>query len=463
MDESQAEIRELTRLVRELLARVSRLEKLAGVAGDVAGTREAAAGDLPPARLEVVPAHKAREETPHTSQSRPRGNLEARIGSHWLNRIGIAALLIGVSYFLKYAFESNWIGPAAQILIGIFVGVALVVWSEWFRIRSYQAFSYSLKAVGIGALYLSLWAAFQIYGLLAAGAALAAMVVVTAVTAGLALLENAEILAAFALAGGFATPVLLSTGHDHELQLLAYLALLDAATLVMLFSRAWRRLLALSFAGTTALYFAWYAEFYAPAHFTLTFAFVTLFFAIFVLATMIGQGNQAGRFPRILLVIAALNGVVYFLQSYLLLEAPARAWFAAVLAIVYLMLARKGSAQSQLRGVRLALAIGFITVAIALRLQEVWISVGWFVEAAVLMTAGFWRKSAFVRWLALGLIAATIAKVFAYDIWNLSRGYRIVSFVFLGVLLLAVSFAYQRDWLKLSRAGPPPRRTSVEM
>jgi uncharacterized membrane protein len=125
------------------------------------------------------------------------------------------------------------------------------------------------------------------------------------------------------------------------------------------------------------------------------------------------------------------------------------------------LLAGQGRTQARLQGTHLALAIGFITVAIALRLQEVWISVGWFVEAALLMAAGFWRKSAFVRWLALALIAATIAKVFAYDIWDLSRGYRIVSFVFLGVLLLAVSFAYQRDWLKLSRTGPP-RKSSAE-
>ena len=42
-------------------------------------------------------------------------DLESRIGSHWLNRIGIAALLIGVSYFLKFAFENNWIGPAGRV------------------------------------------------------------------------------------------------------------------------------------------------------------------------------------------------------------------------------------------------------------------------------------------------------------------------------------------------------------
>ena len=52
---------------------------------------------------------------------------------------------------------------------------------------------------------------------------------------------------------------------------------------------------------------------------------------------------------------------------------------------------------------------------------------------------------------------ATIRKLFAYDVWELERGYRIVSFIFLGVLLLAVSFAYQRDWLKFA-AGAAERK-----
>ncbi|HKW25765.1 MAG TPA: DUF2339 domain-containing protein [Terriglobales bacterium] len=457
MDESQAEIRELKRLVEELMARVSRLEERAGVDSGGPAAHQNEEHETRPARLELLPQPGASPRVPPTTR-----DLEARIGSHWLNRIGIAALLIGISYFLKYAFENNWIGPAAQILIGLTAGAAVVVWSEWFRIRGYQAFSYSLKAVGIGALYLSLWAAFQVYSLMPMSVAFAAMVVVTAVTVGLAVLQNAEILAAFALAGGFATPVLMSTGQNHAVALLFYLVVLDLATLVLVISRGWRRLLLLSLAGTVALYFAWYAEFYSAQQFGLTFVFATLFFAIFAMATIVGRG-QGSVSPRPVVIVAALNGVAYLLQVCLMLEnSTARAWFAAVLAIVYLLLARQGRTKAWLQGTHQALAIGFISVAIALRLQDVWISVGWFIEAALLMAAGFWRKSAFVRWLALGLIAATIAKVFAYDIWDLSRGYRIVSFVFLGVLLLAVSFAYQRDWLKLSRTGSPPRRTSVE-
>ena len=83
----------------------------------------------------------------------------------------------------------------------------------------------------------------------------------------------------------------------------------------------------------------------------------------------------------------------------------------------------------------------------------------WMAYGAVLMVIGFLRRSAFVRWQALLLIAATIMKVFVYDVSQLDRGYRIVSFMVLGVLLLAISFVYQRDWLQLSAPAGTRRKT----
>jgi uncharacterized membrane protein len=73
----------------------------------------------------------------------------------------------------------------------------------------------------------------------------------------------------------------------------------------------------------------------------------------------------------------------------------------------------------------------------------------WMAYGAMLMTIGFRRASAFLRWQALVLIAFTIGKVFVYDISELDRVYRILSFIVLGILLLTISFAYQRGLLKL--------------
>ena len=68
---------------------------------------------------------------------------------------------------------------------------------------------------------------------------------------------------------------------------------------------------------------------------------------------------------------------------------------------------------------------------------------------AALLAVGFWKRSGFLRWQALALLLFTIVKAFVYDMRNLSQGYRVVSLMALGALLLAVSFAYQKDWLNL--------------
>jgi uncharacterized membrane protein len=530
----------------------------------------------------------------------PEADLESRIGSHWLNRIGIAALLIGISYFLKFAFENNWIGPAGRVTIGIIAGIGLVLWSERFRARGYQAFSYSLKAVGIGALYLSLWAAFQVYSLIPSGVAFAMMLVVTAATAVMALAQDAQILAAFAIAGGFSTPLLLSTGQNREVALFTYVAILDLATLALVVFKPWRRLLVMSYAGTLLLYIGWYLRFYNRSQLDLTLGFATLFFAIFAIAPLIAlqpEGEMA-FFASIPAVLAFVNAGVYFLQAYDMISAVDKtymAWFALLLAAVYIFLSRQVHSRKLSPGtsevlhfLHLAVAIGLITVAIPIRLDAHWITIGWFIEAgvllwvanriesdflnlfalgalilgvvrlllidnfyatqllfnmrmatyavavavlavvawyahrrdddaartvaagaiialnvlslialsrevsdyytrqmaafqptyrnqwgngdlrrldiardftysalwmaygAMLMIVGFLRRSAFVRWQALLLIAATTVKVFVYDVSQLDRGYRIVSFIILGVLLLAISFVYQRDWLQLS-------------
>ncbi len=208
-------------------------------------------------------------------------------------------MLIGVSYFLKFAFDNNWIGPAGRVAIGLLAGIAIVVWSENFRRRGYVIFSYSLKAVGIGVLYLSLYAAFQVYSLVTGGVAFSMMFAVTAATAVMAWTQDAEILAAFALVGGFATPLLLSTGQNREVALFTYVVLLDAGALALVILKPWRRLLLLSYAGTLLLYVGWYASFYDVTQVRMTVGFATLFFAIFAVAPLLARPAAEGMALRL--------------------------------------------------------------------------------------------------------------------------------------------------------------------
>ena len=273
----------------------------------------------------ATPANDPLQPSPLSNSGTTRGDtdLEKKIGQYWLNRIGIVAMLIGVSYFLKYAFDNNWVGPGGRIAIGLLVGIGLVLWSERFRNRGYAAFSYSLKAVGIGTLYLSLWGAFQIYHLIPAAAAFLAMAIVTAATIALALSQDAELLASFALVGGFSTPVLLSTGQNHEAVLFSYVALLDLAILTTAIFKPWRRLLWGSFAGTIILYLGWYSEYYSGDQRALTVAFAALFAAIFAVIPLAASGARSTRFSGhsiTLTLLPLFNAAAFFLALYAMYE-----------------------------------------------------------------------------------------------------------------------------------------------
>jgi len=529
-------------------------------------------------------------------------SLESRIGSQWFNRIGILAVLIGVAWFLKLAFDNHWIGPIGRVFSGLLAGVALVVWSERFQKRGFAAFSYSLKAIGSGTLYLSLWAAYQIYALVPAGVAFAAMIAVTAFNGLMAWAQDSELLALYAIAGGLITPLLVSTGGNHEVTLFSYLLVLDFAVLVLVALRPWSRLLFVSSVGTAIFVLAWWFAFYAQWEAPRTAIFLCCFFLIsswaprLVHAPPDESGGMRAWDALAVVVLPVGNAALSFLGFYCLLSPAvvnwAGPWLAVAFAAYYLLLIRlpeRGvlrAGPAVLPSLHLAMAFAFLTMAIPLKTQGRWMTMGWLLEGAVLLwlavrvrsrlvkafaliclvlglgallavnppaatrpflnerfgtycvaiavfafvawlakntrdeedstavipwpnlaaagvlvvnaltllaisleihsfwwflcwrgnyqllgsyemyaqftysaffmlygaallTVGFLVRSAFLRWQALVLLAATIAKVFLIDISQLSQGFRILSFIGLGVLLLAVSFVYQRDWLNL--------------
>jgi uncharacterized membrane protein len=353
-------------------------------------------------------------------------NIEEKIGQYWLNRVGIVAMLIGVSYFLKYAFENNWIGPGGRIAIGLFAGVGLILWSERFRNRGYATFSYSLKAVAIGTLYLSLWGAFQVYHLIPAEAAFVAMIIVTAATIALAWSQDAELLASFALVGGFSTPALLSTGQNHEAVLFGYVFLLDIAILVLAAVRPWRRLLWGSLAGTLILYIGWYAEYYSKDQRSLTVFFATVFailFAVIPLVTRYEKPSTSAAPSLTLTLLPLLNATWFFLALYVMFEREpgVLTWYALALAAIYLGIGHAFKARfpdqdtSYVHLLHVAIAVAFLTIAIPLKLDAHWITIGWLVESAALLWVSVKTKTDLLRYLAVAALILGIIRLLFYS------------------------------------------------
>jgi uncharacterized membrane protein len=76
-------------------------------------------------------------------------------------------------------------------------------------------------------------------------------------------------------------------------------------------------------------------------------------------------------------------------------------------------------------------------------LAHMYISVMWALYAAMLMAVGFWRKLKLLRYIAIGLFALLLCKVFILDTSTVKSVYRIAAFLATGVTLVAVSYLYQ--------------------
>jgi uncharacterized membrane protein len=367
-------------------------------------------------------------------------SFENRLGAQIFNRVGVVALLIGATWFLKLAMDNHWIGPIGRIVAGLIAGAGVIVWSERFRRKGFPAFSYSLKAIGSGVLYLALWAAFQLYHLLPAGTALGAMILVTIWNAYMAWAQDSELLATYALAGGFATPLLLSTGGNHEPFLFSYLLAIDIATVVLIRLKPWPRLLLGAFPATVLYFIGWYVQFYAREDLLVTSVFVVLFFLVFAsVSTAPGRadGRDVPYHPSLKAIIAEIllpltNAAFVSLALYSVLQDSGHhaflPWLMVILAVVYLGLMRLPQSEVS-AAIHLSLAVVFLTIAIPLKASGHWITVAWFVEGVALVwvagriTVGASKESSLassgrvLRWLASGALLLGLGGLFSVSFW----------------------------------------------
>src|SRR5205809_4898011 len=216
----------------------------------------------PPIPQELIDAKERQAAIP----IRPPIDWEQFMGAKLFAWIGGLALFLGVAFFVKYSFEHNLIPPELRVAIGFVVGLSLLVGGVLLKREENAVTAQTLCATGILVLYTVTFACrsyyhFAFFGLIPT---LLLMTLITAVAFLLAVRLSAIVVAILGLAGGFLTPVLLSTGQDHPLGLFVYIALLDIGLLALSQRQGWNVLPTLGAAGTALMQFAWVGTFFVP-------------------------------------------------------------------------------------------------------------------------------------------------------------------------------------------------------
>jgi uncharacterized membrane protein len=371
-----------------------------------------------------IPATENKATPAGVMPEEKRRDLESVIGGSWFNWIGIIAVTFGVAFFLKFAFDKQWIGPGARVSLSALVGVVLLYVGERLRGRGLKSYAYVLSGGGVLILYLSAYAAYNFYQLIGQKPAFLLMAVVTTTAVLLSVRLNALPVAILALVGGFLTPLLLSTGVDNEVALFTYVSLLDAGVLAVAYFKRWRSLDFLSFAGTVAISLGWALKFFGPEKIWTTLFFLSVFFLLYSLLPIF-HNVLPGRSTRWFDVsLAVANATFYFGLSYLMLietsfDHATPATQALLVSIFFTGLFyttwRWSPDDLLLRYSYVGAAATFLTVAVAIQLELHWVTIVWAVEALILACLGlrFGEKAA--RHAALALFSVAVGHWFIWD------------------------------------------------
>lgn len=359
-----------------------------------------------PAWQEVVRQEPAE---PSLAEKAIHHTVEWFTGGNTIVRVGLVVLFVGLVFLARLVANAGLFPLEARLATVGLIGAALLGIGFVKRIER-PDFALHLQGGGVAVMYLTVFAAARIYEVMPPLAAFGFMVLIAALGAFLAVMQDSRVMALASFLGGYAVPVMLGGEAETPLGLFSYITVLNLAVMGIAWKKSWRLLNLLGFFATFGLATLWGFGAYQDRHFLICEAFLAISIAIYLATALLYAHKTPGKLGNVadstLLFGTALAG--FGLQSGLVHDRPyAAAWSALVFGAVYLAVAwwamqRRKQGMGLLSECMLAIGVGFVTLAIPLALDVKWVGASWALEGA----GAFWVGTRQARWMprAFGLL-----------------------------------------------------------
>jgi uncharacterized membrane protein len=380
-------------------------------------------------------------------------------GGNTVVRVGVVVLFIGLAFLAKYTAQLGLFPIQARLSVVAAAGLSLLIVGFLVRAKDgVRQYSLTLQGAGIAVLYLTILAAMRMYGLLPMPVAFALMAIICALGAVLAYMQNGLVLALCSFAGGFAAPILLSTGSDNYIGLFSYYTILNLAILGIAYFKAWRPLNLLGFFATFGVATYWGILQFQPENYLPSQLFLALFFAIYVVTAILyarnslALPNSTGKVLVDSTLIFGTPLVAFGLQMGLVRDVSfGEAYSALAFALIYVLAAAvlvrgKVSSYRVLIECFIALGVVFLTLAVPLALDGQAIGLTWALEGL----GAFWVGLRQSRWVprAFGVLLQGLAFVALWIAPPLTAVTPFANIIFIGLLMLAGSALLLSYWLR---------------
>lgn len=417
----------------------------------------------------------------------PQGeSAEKYLATTWLLRAGILVILFTSAFLLKLSIERGLLGPAGRVALSYVAGIALLLSGLSRRMRErYWGIGQTFIGLSIALFYFSSFAMSAMYHLTPVMVSGAVMVFVTVASGLLALKFNAISLALVAMTGGYATPLMLSTGHANFEGLGAYFVLLGLAIIWLSDRRDWKILNWLSMLATYVIFGLAISKYYsASQHYVACQVSLVAFLLIFSLTTFIYNFHRRLDASPSEVVSLLTNSSLFFALSYTILRsvngtplvkyAPLTIGLAAFYLINAILLQKHqhGSNRNLLLTFCCLSAI-YLSLAFPVIFSARWWPTSWALQGIVLIWFGMRMRSTLLRSFGWLLFFCAILRLLAWDHLCLRHpGYLGLEADFwlaslrrcLNVLLPAGALFYGAGlYLKQARDESSPVRTLFEI
>lgn len=431
------------------------LQKLEDQVDRMAAQLQAQQGELMEMRRQLQqlnpgsPAIAASTED-HVPAASPRSpSFENLIGLRLIHLVGIVVLVIGLSLGVKYAIDKNLISEGLRIILAYGAGGVLYLLSVRLK-KQYTGFSAILFSGAMASLYFTSFGAFVYYHFLSYTAAFIVMVVLTVFTTYEALRYNRQEIALLGLVGAYGIPFLISPDRGHPEMLFLYISIINLGVVFLCAKKPWTFVGRAAQAISWLLFIGWAAWQNDERLRTYGLAFMAAFFAQFALNALSAKlfRKEALSLPATYQHLAN-NGSFYiaalfvfgytFADSTVALISLLFAVFAALQALGFL--AGKEKTAGKLLGFY---ALVLFVIFIGFQWKGITVTLLWLLTAVIVFIAGVRTKSVPARMAAIALMGFTLVKLVALDSLTFTTLQKVIAYLVLGVLLLVVSFFYQK-------------------
>ena len=386
----------------------------------------------------------------HTAQ---KFALENFIGLRLINFIGIIVLVIGLSIGVKYAIDKNLISEGMRISLAYVAGLILYVLSLRLK-KQYTLFSALLFSGGMASLYFTTYAAYGYYNMFSFPLAFSIMIALTLYTVFEAIRYDRQEIALLGLVGAYGIPFLISKNADRADLFFLYISLINLGVLYLSIKKYWRTVAIIAQTITWILFIGWAATRHDPKFKFIAGSFMIFFFLAFLFAVL--SYKLFRKQPL------HINDVYQLLTNNIALYIAALFEFgfsekasSSDLAVITVVVSAVVALQAiffyqywkeEIFSIRIAssLALTLFVMFIAFNWDGFTVTFLWLLTAVIVFAWGFRMRSVRARMAGIIVIGVTLGKLLALDSQTFTTVQKVIAYLVLGILLLIVSFFYQK-------------------